>query len=376
MMSKFLLLLCFTAVHVLGDGPENALSSNNTDNLSTSVPSPQNVPEQHFTTNSSSKIISGGVVPISADSSKNKTKPEEIVVSQSSVPSHTTAPIPATTIPPDTTTILINVTKSSIEQIPHATNEPAVMQAPVSTAVATALAPGKWIVNETNKVCIIVQMSAMFNVSYVNTNRTRFFKTFLLPGDNATTNVSGNCGEVQQTLTLTWSSKNITNASMTIHFVKNESAKHYSLHHLEVVLPVTDFPNTTLGKYFIYNKSAIMNVIYNKSSEHPLVLMNETNSNFMVGLSYAYKCLQQQKLMLKQNDTQEASGYLILSDLQFVAFKADNYTVFGLAQDCAFTTPDIVPIAVGCILSILVVFVLIAYTIGRRRNQTNNYRSM
>lgn len=356
MMSKFLLLLCFTAVHVLGDGPENALSSNNTDNLSTSVTSPQNVSEQHFTTNSSSKIISGGVVPVSADSSENKTKPEENVVSQSSVPSHTTAPIPFTAIPPDTTTILINMTKSSTEQIPHATNEPAVMQAPVSTAVATALAPGKWIVNETDKVCIIVQMSAMFNVSYDNTNHTRFFKTFLLPGDNATTNVSGNCGEVQQNLTLTWSSKNITNASMTIHFVKNESAKHYSLHHLEVVLQTTDFPNTTL--------------------KNPLVLMNETKSNFMVGLSYAYKCLQQQKLMLKQNDIQEASGYLILSDLQFVAFKADNYTVFGLAQDCAFTTSDIVPIAVGCILSILVVFVLIAYTIGRRRNQTNGYRSM
>ncbi|CAK9820539.1 Lysosome-associated membrane glycoprotein 1 [Anthophora plagiata] len=355
MMSKFLLLLCFTAVHVLGDGPENALSSNNADNLSTSVTSPQNVSEQHFTTNFSSKIISGGVVPVSADSSENKTKPEETVVNQSSVPSHTTTPIPSTTIPPDTTTILINMTKSSTEQIPHAINEPAVIQAPVSTSVATALSPGKWIVNETDKVCIIVQMSAMFNVSYVNTSQKRVFKTFLLPGDNATTSVTGDCGEVQQNLTLNWSSKNVTNASMIIHFVKNESAKHYSLHHLEVVLQTTDFPNTTL--------------------QHPLVLMNETKSNFMVGLSYAYKCLQQQKLMLKQNDTQEVFGYLILSDLQFVAFKADNYTVFGLAQDCAFTTPDIVPIAVGCILSILVVFVLIAYTIGRQRNQ-NGYRSM
>ncbi|KOC58887.1 Lysosome-associated membrane glycoprotein 1 [Habropoda laboriosa] len=245
------------------------------------------------------------------------------------------------------------MTETSTEQIPHVTNEPAVMQAPVNTAVV-ASSPGKWIINGTNKICIIAQMSAFFNVSYVNATKMPSFKTFNLPAGNRTVNVSGNCGETEQNLTLTWSDTNVTNASMTMHFMKNATEKHYSLHHLELTLQATDFPNR--------NQS--------------LVLVNETKSYFEVGVSYAYKCLRQQKLDLKQNNTNETSGYVILWDLEFVAFKADNSAVFGLAQDCAFNTPDVVPIAVGCILSILVVFVLIAYTIGRRRNQNHGYRSM
>ena len=71
---------------------------------------------------------------------------------------------------------------------------------------------------------------------------------FDVPTDNVTTKASGSCGKLEQTLTLEWASKNITNGSMTLHFIKNVTENDYSLHHLEVVLPPTDFPNTTLSK--------------------------------------------------------------------------------------------------------------------------------
>ena len=50
---------------------------------------------------------------------------------------------------------------------------------------------------------------------------------------------------------------------------------------------------------------------------------------------------------------------------------------FGVALDCASSeTPDVVPIAVGCALAALVIIVLIAYLIGRRRSQARGYLSM
>lgn len=50
-------------------------------------------------------------------------------------------------------------------------------------------------------------------------------------------------------------------------------------------------------------------------------------------------------------------------------------TLFS-AEDCAVETQDLVPIAVGCALIVLVVIVLVAYLIGRRRRQAGGYRSM
>lgn len=47
------------------------------------------------------------------------------------------------------------------------------------------------------------------------------------------------------------------------------------------------------------------------------------------------------------------------------------------AEDCSpHETPDVVPIAVGCALVALIVIVLVAYLVGRRRNQARGYLSM
>lgn len=47
------------------------------------------------------------------------------------------------------------------------------------------------------------------------------------------------------------------------------------------------------------------------------------------------------------------------------------------AKDCEpYETPDIVPIAVGCALMVLIIIVLVGYLIGRRRNQARGYLSM
>ncbi|KOX72240.1 Lysosome-associated membrane glycoprotein 1 [Melipona quadrifasciata] len=214
-----------------------------------------------------------------------------------------------------------------------------VMYTPVKS-ISTSHSAGKWVVvNGTNKICIVVQMSKSFIV-------------FDLPTDNLTTKASGSCGKLEQTLTLEWASKNIKyNGNMTLHFVK--SVDEYSLRQLEVVLPSTDFPNPT--------------------SNASVTLVHEA-PDFAVKLSNSYRCLKQQMLNLIENNANKTFGYLTISGFQFQAFKVDNSTVFGL--DCAFDTPDVVPIAVGCALAGLVIIVLIAYLIGRHRNQNHGYLSM
>lgn len=123
---------------------------------------------------------------------------------------------------------------------------------------------------------------------------------------------------------------------------------------------------------------------------------------FNTGLSNSYRCFKEQILNLTLEGRNETVGHLKVSNLQFQAFRGDNTTTFGLgmcyillsylsymllkklmcffvfflAQDCSSNTPDIVPITVGCALAGLVVVVLIAYLVGRRRSQARGYLSM
>lgn len=186
-------------------------------------------------------------------------------------------------------------------------------------------------------------MSVQFNITYPAVNKTFPYIIFDIPVDNETTTVSGNCGKLEQVLSLVWFSKNTSIGNMSLHFKKNETTTSFSLHHLEVVFPATDFPNTILNQ--------------------SMVLMHES-TNYTAGLTNSYRCLKKQSLNLMNNGTN--SGTITITGLQFEAFKTDNSSIFGLAKDCAFETTDVVPIAVGCALAGLVIIVLVAYLIGHR----------
>ncbi|XP_061929751.1 lysosome-associated membrane glycoprotein 1 [Apis cerana] len=354
MMSKFLLLLCFTAVHVLGEDQENILSKKNDALLTSPRTSLQNDSEHLKANILSNKNISLTDLGIISDTDENKIKSQE--VTKNSFQTSTIISNHSTVMPLDMTAIPISTNETS-KKISDITN-PIVIHAPINSTLSSYLSStGKWtVVNGTDQICIVVQMSVMFNISYVDVNNKTSFITFNIPTDNVTTKASGYCGKLEQNLTLEWSAKNITNGSMTLHFMRNATENDYSLYHLEVLLPASDFPS---------------NLKLNGS----VSLVHET-PDFEVRLSNSYRCLKQQTLNLKQNNSNETSGYLIVSGLQFQAFKVDNSTVFGLAKDCAFDTPDVVPIAVGCALAGLVIIVLIAYLIGRRRNQAHGYLSM
>lgn len=97
------------------------------------------------------------------------------------------------------------------------------------------------------------------------------------------------------------------------------------------------------------------------------MIVTYANESFDIPANFSYHCNREQKL----NAT---NGFLVLSKVQFEAFKSDNSDKFSAAKDCdSDITPDIVPIAVGISLIALIVVVLIAYIVGRRRQQARGY---
>jgi len=64
--------------------------------------------------------------------------------------------------------------------------------------------------------------------------------------------------------------------------------------------------------------------------------------------------------------------------LRFDAFRDEDFPHpgFRVAMDCLYEPNDVVPIAVGVALAVLIVVVLVAYIVGRRRNQARGYQSV
>lgn len=102
-----------------------------------------------------------------------------------------------------------------------------------------------------------------------------------------------------------------------------------------------------------------------------------SGENFTTPVAMSYHCTRAQTFNMTANQSTKAAGSLTLSHVQFEAFHSQGNDVFSTAKDCdAIDTPDIVPIAVGIALAALVVIVLIAYLVARRRTQARGYLSM
>jgi lysosomal-associated membrane protein 1/2 len=99
---------------------------------------------------------------------------------------------------------------------------------------------------------------------------------------------------------------------------------------------------------------------------------NSTDSPFKIPSNFSYHCNREQVLNATSDIKNER--FVVLSKVQFEAFKNDNTKKFSLAKDCdSNIKPDIVPIAVGLSLIALIIIVLIAFIVGRRRSQARGY---
>lgn len=310
-------------------------------------------------------LLCSAILLVSGDGDEVKVPPEPPITP--SVPT-TTSPKPATTTispktttkTPTTTTVKTTTTAKTTTIPPPDTTTVApntTTVAPTTTSAPPTPAqdpkPGKWVVNGTNTTCIVLRMAVQFNVTYINTDNKTVHELVNLPSDNST-NATGVCADKEQVINIKWRpTGNDSDNSIVLHFVKNDT-KSYSLHHIEVYITPKQLPNI---------------------NTNGTVMMIHNASEYKTSLSNSYRCMRAQELKLATNTT-NATAIAKVSDLQFQAFRVDKTPTFGYAEDCTFETQDVVPIAVGCALIALVVIVLVAYLVGRRRSQARGYVSM
>lgn len=188
-------------------------------------------------------------------------------------------------------------------------------------------------------------------------NKSKYF-VYNIPKDSEST-VSGSCGNISDTsdqyILIHWSDKNADN-TLNMTFKLNHT-NEFSLNKVAFNLNNAIFPNDTNG--------------WNYSYYH-------VGNFFATPKHNAYHCTRAQILNLTNSENStEAIGTVSFSHTLLEAYHEGKNTQFSTSIDCdAINTPDIVPIAVGIALIALVIIVLIAYVIGRRRSQAHGYVSM
>merc|ERR1712071_642727 len=244
----------------------------------------------------------------------------------------------STTEAPTTTTTTEAPTTTTTTEAPTTPSPPKPSPTPNPPNPAT----GTWSVTDadTNVTCIIVKMSSSFVVSYTTEDKLEKNATLRMPC-NATS--TGTCKE-NQSITLSWISEEEKTNEFTLEFSshnkeqQNETTAQFGLAKISVKLytDAAHFPNASLPSGF--REFTVLNAS-----------LYYTNVN---------------------------NAYLHLSKVQMEAYRTQTDDKFNSAVDCAadgVVTSDIVPIAVGCALAALVVVVLIAYLIGRRRARQRGY---
>ena len=200
-------------------------------------------------------------------------------------------------------------------------------------------------------VCLMITAGIEFVIPYVARagNKT---KTIGIPSESENTTFHGNCEGNNHTQTVTITFYNDWELTMT--FASSEKQYHLSRVYL----------NASLRNDLITDIATPINVIITKDFG---------KDQFSASKSGSYKCDQNSKLTLGNGF--EMDTY----KLQYAAFQS-NITAFSstdVAECPADTkTNSVVPIAVGAALAALVVIVLIAYLIGRKRSRQSGYEQV
>ncbi|XP_023017519.2 lysosome-associated membrane glycoprotein 1 [Leptinotarsa decemlineata] len=336
----FIIFLTFLAVTY-----ENTEAAHSQDGAATPI-----TPTLEFAVSSNPKIQPQPQPTIKPTTTTSTTPPTTTSTTTptttSTTPSTTTSTTPSTTTsttPPTTTSTTTPTTTSTTTPITTSTSKPtpSPTPAPVPDPVS-----GDWSVQykDSNRSCIVIDMAVQFEILKVNQTATKLN----LP-KNATAN--GTCENEKNSVSLNWNGdKNV----LEFEFVKSNTSKFIldviSVKFINLTIPGQD-PKT----YQLIHKQ----------------------NEFSTPLGNSYKCSRVQTLNLTEENSNETVAYIHLSQVQFEAFSNTTGHVFATAVDCDTSlTTDVVPIVVGCVLAALVVMVLIAYLIGRRRCQARGYLSM
>lgn len=189
---------------------------------------------------------------------------------------------------------------------------------------------GVYNVTQNNTVCLLAQMGLQLNVTYTNLNNKTVQEVVNVNPD--LTVPSGSCQADSATLILTQE----PTTTLTLTFTMNSTSNRY---HLSAVSLVANWPDI------------------------PAFTATNSSLNYLrSSLGHSYMCNAEQTLVILQNFS------INTFRLQVQPFGVTT-TQFASAEECQIDQDQmLIPIIVGAALAGLVLIVLIAYLIGRKRS--------
>jgi len=270
----------------------------------------------------------------------------------------TTTVTPETTTSKPTTTTTSSTTASTTTTAAPPTPKPKPeVEFPKNTATWTYT-------NATNFTCIKIRGAFRLYFPFkagVNGTEIKNGTIDVEPDASST----GSCGEKSQSITLSWAPVGITeveNNTLTFKFAAHDgnSSKitdgKFALHHIEYTVHLDNQEK------------------FSNASDKKLTFEIHTLDKDQVEVSRSYRCIAVGTITNPTDGAQE----LKVANLQYEAFhNSTTDDKFAAYDECNLDgVTDIVPIAVGASLAGLVVIVLIAYLIGRRRSRARGYQSV
>jgi len=312
-------------------------------------------------------LVAGLAICVDVTTEDTNASTTESTVSPTTTEEHTkkttttttsTTPIPTTTTQSttsttsSTTTSTTSTTTTTTTETPT-TKTPVTTPAPVTTTTPVPVpSPGNWSWTDpiTKETCVIVRMAIQLEFNYTTKEAKLQNYTHNVPIDTAKV-VDGSCGNETQKIVV-----DTDFCNFTMEFAKENNA--FELTQLTFMINTVSIPG----------------------SNNDTILISYMKKEFVTPIQYSYYCTKQQ--LLAANETiKESSTYtsakIMLSHVQLEAFHHTKTNEFSTAKDCdSSQTPDVVPIAVGIALAGLVIVVLIAYLVARRRSSARGYTSM
>ncbi|XP_070327460.1 lysosome-associated membrane glycoprotein 1 isoform X2 [Odocoileus virginianus] len=209
---------------------------------------------------------------------------------------------------------------------PTAPPQPSPTPAPASPTVF------RYSVNGTNGTCLLVSMGLQLNVTYRTVDNKTVTREFNVNPDNTT--FGGNCSATLATLELY--DRNLL--FLVLQFSLNESSSRVFLQGVQLNLTLPD------------------------ARGHSFTASNSSLSALQATAGSSYKCDAEQRLRVTSTFS------LNMFRVWVQAFRVDGGK-FGPVEECQLDENSmLIPIAVGGALAGLVLIVLIAYLIGRKRS--------
>jgi len=175
--------------------------------------------------------------------------------------------------------------------------------------------------------------------------------------------------------------------NITMEFSRNETSQKYGVSRISAVYDVKQYVEVENQTDPVTNETIPVNVTVIQYVSMTTFKMEPME--FLVPLNRSYLCMDAgSKMMhteLHKTSEKPGDGGVKLPDaelsakmVQLDAFRSGSAPEgeFQTSMDCTYRPNDIVPIIVGCALAGLVLMVLVAYLVGRRKSRARGYQSV